>query len=108
MCDVRIASKTAAFAESFVKLGIIPGDGGAWLLPRIVGMARASIMTLTGAAINAATALEFGLVTEEVVPETCFKRALDNADRNEANPGHSPRSAKPLPPQCQDRQNAVK
>src|SRR3546814_3221577 len=48
MCDVRIASKTAAFAESFVKLGIIPGDGGAWLLPRIVGMARASIMTLTG------------------------------------------------------------
>ena len=37
MCDIRIASEKAKFAESFIKLGIIPGDGGAWLLPRIVG-----------------------------------------------------------------------
>jgi len=49
MCDVRIASDSAVFAESFVKLGIVPGDGGAWLLPRIVGNARASLLTLTGA-----------------------------------------------------------
>ena len=38
MCDIRIASETASFAESFVKVGLIPGDGGAWLLPRVVGM----------------------------------------------------------------------
>ena len=42
MCDIRIASERAMFAESFVKLGIIPGDGGAWFLPRTVGMSRGS------------------------------------------------------------------
>ena len=40
MCDIRIASEKAKFAESFVKLGIIPGDGGAWLLPRVTGGRR--------------------------------------------------------------------
>src|SRR3546814_3536453 len=43
MCDVRIAADTAVFAESFVKLGLVPVDGGAWLLPRVIGMARASL-----------------------------------------------------------------
>src|SRR3546814_12463048 len=73
-----------------------------WLLPRIVGRARASIMTLTGDAINAATALEFGLVTEVVEPETCLDRALDIADRIAANPGHSTRLAKRLLREGQD------
>jgi enoyl-CoA hydratase/carnithine racemase len=54
MCDMRIASTTAKFAESFVKIGIIPGDGGAWLLPRAIGMARAAEMALTGGTIDAA------------------------------------------------------
>jgi enoyl-CoA hydratase/carnithine racemase len=67
MCDVRIASEKAIFAESFVKLGIVPGDGGAWLLPRIIGNARAMLMTLTGDMIDAAKALDYGLVAE-VVP----------------------------------------
>ena len=44
MCDIRIASEKASFAESFVKVGIIAGDGGAWLLPRIIGYARAAEM----------------------------------------------------------------
>src|SRR3546814_18684216 len=65
-------------------------------------MARASIMTLTGDAINAATALEFGLVTEVVEPETCLDRALDIADRIAANPGHSTRLAKRLLREGQD------
>lgn len=47
MCDLRIASTAAQFAESFVRLGLISGDGGAWFLPRAIGMARASHMTLT-------------------------------------------------------------
>ena len=38
MCDIRIAADSAIFAESFVKVGIVPGDGGAWLLPRVIGL----------------------------------------------------------------------
>ncbi len=102
MCDVRIASKSATFAESFVKLGIIPGDGGAWFLPRIIGMARASLMTLTGDAIDAATALEYGLVSEVVEPEACLDRALNIAGRIAANPGHATRMAKRLLREGQD------
>ncbi|MDB5722730.1 MAG: enoyl-CoA hydratase, partial [Alphaproteobacteria bacterium] len=66
MCDIRIAAEGAIFAESFVKLGIVPGDGGAWLLPRIIGNARAALMTLTGDSIDASRALEYGLVSDVV------------------------------------------
>jgi enoyl-CoA hydratase/carnithine racemase len=60
MCDIRIASETATFAESFVRVGIVPGDGGAWLLPRAVGMAKASEMAFTGEPISAQEALACG------------------------------------------------
>lgn len=69
MCDIRIASEQAKFAESFIKLGIIPGDGGAWLLPRILGMSRAAELALTGEMIDAQKALAYGLVSQ-VVPHT--------------------------------------
>jgi len=46
MADIRIASETAVFGVTFLKLGLIPGDGGAWLLPRTIGMSRASCCTL--------------------------------------------------------------
>jgi len=62
MCDMRIASENATFAESFIKLGLIPGDGGAWLLPRVIGPARAAEMTYTGKPINAQKALLWGMV----------------------------------------------
>lgn len=96
MCDVRVASDKALFAESFVKLGIVPGDGGAWLLPRVIGMARASLMTLTGETIDAATALDYGLVAEVVAPDQVLPRALDIAQQIAANPGHATRMAKRL------------
>ena len=67
MCDIRIASELAKFAESFVKLGIIPGDGGAWLLPRIIGLSRAAELTFTGQMIDAQQALEWNLVSR-IVP----------------------------------------
>ena len=67
MCDIRIAGESARFAESFVKLGIIPGDGGAWLLPRVVGMSRAAEMTFTGEMIDAAEGYRLGAI-EKVVP----------------------------------------
>ncbi|MBN8502517.1 MAG: enoyl-CoA hydratase/isomerase family protein, partial [Sphingomonadales bacterium] len=68
MCDLRVAGESAKFAESFVKLGIIPGDGGAWLIQRIVGFSKAAELTLTGETIDAAEALKIGLVNQ-VVPD---------------------------------------
>ncbi|WP_095011745.1 crotonase/enoyl-CoA hydratase family protein [Tsuneonella mangrovi] len=102
MCDIRIASDKALFAESFVKLGIVPGDGGAWLLPRVIGMARASQMTLTGETIDAAKALEFGLVSEVMAPEKLMERAMELAGAIAANPGHATRMAKRLLREGQD------
>ncbi len=96
MCDVRIAADTARFAESFVKLGIVPGDGGAWLLPRIVGMSKASLMALTGDTIDAATALAWGLVTEVVPAVELEVAAMSIARRMAANPSHGLRLTKRL------------
>ena len=79
MCDVRIAAEEAAFAESFVKLGIVPGDGGAWFLPRLIGMARAAEMSFTGDAIDARTAAEWGLVSRVVPADKLMEEAMDAA-----------------------------
>lgn len=102
MCDIRIAADTAIFAESFVKLGIVPGDGGAWLLPRVIGMARASQLTLTGEAIDAAKALEFGLISEALPADALMERARAIAASIAANPGHATRMAKRLLREGQD------
>lgn len=96
MCDVRIASTSAFFAESFVKLGLIPGDGGAWLLPRIVGAARAAEMTLTGDRVDAATALDWGIVSRVVAPDDLLPTARQIADRIAANPPITVRMTKKL------------
>jgi enoyl-CoA hydratase/carnithine racemase len=102
MADIRIASDKALFAESFVKLGIVPGDGGAWLLPRVIGLARASLLTLTGDTIDAARALEYGLVSEVVPHEQVLSRAMEVARAIAANPGHATRMAKRLLREGQD------
>jgi enoyl-CoA hydratase/carnithine racemase len=66
-CDLRICSETARFGQPEIKLGIMPGWGGTQRLPRLVGRGRALEMLLTGEPIDAARALECGLVTR-VVP----------------------------------------
>jgi enoyl-CoA hydratase/carnithine racemase len=96
MCDLRIASEQAFFAESFVKLGIIPGDGGAWLLPRAVGASRAAEMALTGDRVDAQTALEWGLVSRVVPGEALMREAHALADRIAVNPPHAVRMTKRL------------
>ncbi|MFE7723929.1 crotonase/enoyl-CoA hydratase family protein [Nocardia rhizosphaerihabitans] len=96
MCDLRIASTTATFAESFIKVGIIPGDGGAWLLPRAIGMARASEMAFTGEAIDAQTALQWGLVSAVVDPDKLLGAAHELAARVSVNPPHVLRMTKRL------------
>jgi len=101
-CDIRVMADSAVVAESYVKLGLIPGGGGAWLLPRLIGPQRAALMTLTGDAINAATALEYGLVAEVVPADRLLARAHELAGKIAANPGHATRMAKRLMREGQD------
>lgn len=101
MCDIRIASEKARFAESFVKLGIVPGDGGAWLLQRAVGYQRAAELSFTGDMIDAAEALRIGLVTKVVAPDALMASAKQLARRIASNPGPALRMAKRLMRQAQ-------
>lgn len=96
MCDIRIASETAVLAESFIKLGLIPGDGGAWLLPRVLSMSKTCEMIFTGDSLTAQEALSCGLVSRVVRPERLMDEARDLARRIAVNPGHALRMAKRL------------
>jgi len=75
MCDIRFAADTARMGMTYVRMGIIPGDGGAYYLPRIVGMAKALDLIWTGRMIDAQEALAIGYVSavvpaEELLPHT--------------------------------------
>jgi len=96
MCDIRIASERASFAESFVQLGLIPGDGGTWFLPRAIGPERAAEMTFTGDRIDAATALAWGMVGRVVPHDDLLAQAHALAERIVKNPPHALRMAKRL------------
>lgn len=95
-CDLRIAADSARFASSFIKMGIIPGDGGAWILPRAIGLARASEMVLTGDTFDAARMLEWGLVSRLVPAEQLMEAAQQLAQRVVVNPAKGLRLAKRL------------
>ena len=96
MCDIRIAGESARFAESFVKMGLIPGDGGAWLLPRAVGYSMACEMAFTGDPIGAREALACGLVSKVVPDAELLGAARALAERIAANPPQAVRLAKRL------------
>ena len=96
LCDVRVAAESARFAESFVKVGIVPGDGGAWLLPRIVGFSRATELALTGETFDAGDALAWGLVSRVVPDSELLAEARTVADRIAVNPPHAVRMTKRL------------
>ncbi len=96
MCDLRIAAESARFAESFVKVGLIAGDGGAWLLPRAIGYARAAEMAFTGEMIDAAEALACGLVSRVVPDAELLATARALAAKIAANPPHAVRMTKRL------------
>lgn len=96
MCDLRIGSSNASFAESFVRLGLVAGDGGAWLLPRLIGRAPASRLAFTGETIDAERALQWGLLDSVVAPQALMESALALASRIAANPGTALRLTKRL------------
>lgn len=81
MCDIRIASEKSVFAESYIKVGIVPGDGGAYYLPRLVGLAKALEMLWFGDRIDAEEALRIGLVNKVVPAEDLLKETMAYAKR---------------------------
>ena len=96
MADIRLASDKAKFGVTFLKLGLIPGDGGAWLMPRIVGSSRAAELLFTGKLINAQTAEEWGLVSKVTSPDTLMEESMQLAQSICAQPPQTLRLAKTL------------
>jgi enoyl-CoA hydratase/carnithine racemase len=96
LADIRIASERATFGVTFLKVGLIPGDGGAWLLQRVVGHSRAAEMLYTGEVIDAAAAAQAGLVSRVVPHEALLDEARALARRIAAQPPHALRLAKSL------------
>jgi enoyl-CoA hydratase/carnithine racemase len=95
-CDIRIAAEAAVFAENFVRVGLISGDGGSWLLPRAIGLSRACEMSFAGEPVNAETALAWGLVSKVVPGEELLAAAREMAERIVINPPQQLRMAKRL------------
>lgn len=96
MCDMRIGSTKAVLGETFINLGIIPGDGGAWFLQRLIGYQRAAMLTLTGRTVGAEEALQLGILMEVVDPEELMARARQLADTIASKPPITARFTKRL------------
>jgi enoyl-CoA hydratase/carnithine racemase len=84
-CDIRIAAENAKLNPGFAKRGILPESGGTWLLPRMVGYAKAAEIAFTGRTLSAAEALELGLVNHVVPAEELGKRTTELAGDIAAN-----------------------
>lgn len=96
LADMRIAADNAIFGATFLKIGLVPGDGGAWILPRVIGMARAAELFYTASTIDAPTALEWGLVNKVVPAGELMTEARALAARICEQPGDVLRMTKRL------------
>jgi enoyl-CoA hydratase/carnithine racemase len=84
-CDIRVAARSAKLAPSFAKRGILPESGGTWLLPRIVGYAKAAELAFTGRTLLADEALDLGLVNRVVDDSALAKEVGELAAEIAAN-----------------------
>ena len=80
-CDIRIASEKAVFSEAFVRMGLIPGDGSCWQLPRLVGLGNTFLLQYTGDRVDGAEAFRMGLVGRVVPHEELMSAAMELASR---------------------------
>ena len=96
MCDIRLAAEGAKFAESFINLGIVPGDGGGWFMQRRIPYQRAAELTFSGRMIDAAEALAIGLVLEVLPAGELLARAREMAAGFAAKPPRAVRMTKRL------------
>ncbi|MDI6797373.1 MAG: enoyl-CoA hydratase-related protein [Desulfatibacillaceae bacterium] len=103
MCDIRIASEKAKFGETFAALGLIPGDGGAFFLPRAVGGSKAFEMAYTATILDAQQALAAGLVSKVVPAEKLMGQSLELAEQIAKHPRTTLRMTKQLFREAQHR-----
>jgi enoyl-CoA hydratase/carnithine racemase len=75
-CDIRVAAESAKLAAAFTRRGVLPESGGTWLLPRMVGWAKAAEIIFTGRTLSAEECLELGLVNRVVPDELLMKETL--------------------------------
>lgn len=94
LCDLRFASPSARFSEGYIKVGLVPGDGGCWLLPRVVGQATALRLLWTGDFLTADDAARLGIVEYVVQDEPVLTHAHRFAERLAAQPPQSIRMIK--------------
>lgn len=94
ICDIRLASRTATFAAPEITLGWIGGGGMSAMLAASIGASNASLMLLTGEAIDAERALAWGLVSEVLEPEALLPRALELATTIASRPPIAAETAK--------------
>lgn len=80
-CDLRIASTTAKLGETYIKLGLNPGNGGTYFLPRLIGSGMAAELAYTGDILDAQRALEIGLVNRVVEPDQLLPVSIELATR---------------------------
>ena len=93
-CDIRIGSDRTRFMESFARIGLFPGTGGCWFLPRMVGSSKAAEMIFTGDPIGAQEAYQWGLLSQLVPHEELLDRTMTLARRIAAGPPIALRLAK--------------
>jgi enoyl-CoA hydratase/carnithine racemase len=94
MCDLRYAVAGTRFSEGYVKVGLIPGDGGTYFLPRLVGTARALELFWTGDFVSAEEAERIGLVNRVFAPEELLPQVYALAGRLAAGPSVAIRTIK--------------
>jgi 2-(1,2-epoxy-1,2-dihydrophenyl)acetyl-CoA isomerase len=96
MCDLRYAAAGTRFSEGYVKVGLIPGDGGTYFLPRLVGTARALELLWTGDFVSAEDAERIGLVNRVVPPDELLPTVYELAGRLASGPSTALRTIKRL------------
>ena len=96
LCDLRVAAQSAKMAASFIKVGIVPGDGGAWTLQKIVGYSKAAELFLTGRTFDAAYAQSIGLVGTVAPDAELLDTAIALANEIAANAPRAVRLTKKL------------
>jgi enoyl-CoA hydratase/carnithine racemase len=95
-CDIRIAGESAKMAAAFVKRGVVPESGGTWILPRLLGWAKAAELIFTGRTLSARDSLELGLVNHVVPDAELAAKTREIAMEMAANAPLAVQSAKRL------------